>query len=262
MTTILGSSFFRLKHFQRVHNSRSSFAWHDDVIYISSFRSFQWVREFLLVVQSLLLRVLTSEDNFYSTFGSHDSDLSWGPSVVEITFEVLWWHHIVSTTISLPCDKSDFRHCCFGVGIKQFRTMFDDTIPFLRRTRQEARNITKSHNRDLESIAESDESCCLHRCVDVKAACKYLRLVGNHPDRLAFDFDKTSQDIFSVWRHNLVKLISISHCFNRDLHVIRFIWIVRNNVIQHFGWSLVQAVCSGPRFCCSLYICVLRQIAQ
>lgn len=89
MATLKGFYFLRLEHFERVHNPSAGLAGHNDVVDIAALGCLQGVRELFLIVEGLLFRVLASEDNLYGALGSHNSDLSRGPSVVEISLEML-----------------------------------------------------------------------------------------------------------------------------------------------------------------------------
>ena len=64
----------------------------------------------------------------------------------------------------------------------------DDAAVFLTRARKDSRSVDESDYRNVESIAESDESCSFVGSIDVKAACKDVWLVADDADRSAVDY--------------------------------------------------------------------------
>ena len=73
--------------------------------------------------------------------------------------------------------------------------MADDAAVFLSRPRQEARYIDEGDDRDIEAVAEADETSRLVRCVDIQTASKEFRLVGDDTDGLAVKAGEAGDDI-------------------------------------------------------------------
>ena len=46
--------------------------------------------------------------------------------------------------------------------------MLNNCIVLLTCTRKESRNVNKRHDRNIESIAETNETCCLTACIYVE----------------------------------------------------------------------------------------------
>lgn len=140
--------------------------------------------------------------------------------------------------------------------------MLNNTSKFLCSSWKEAGNITECNNWNLESIAESNEACCLHWCINVKTSSQYLGLVCNNTNRFTFDFDESSQNILGEGGHNLVEFIPVSYSLNTNLHIIWLIWVVWNNIIKYFGWRLILSITPCPRLMCSLLAWILGEEAQ
>ena len=81
--------------------------------------------------------------------------------------------------------------------------MKDYTVVFLTCTRKESRNVNQCYQRNIESVAETNEATCFTRCVAIQASCHNLRLVGYDTDRLSVETSETYDDILSVIRMNL-----------------------------------------------------------
>lgn len=58
----------------------------------------------------------------------------------------------------LPGDNSNFGDCGFSESVQKLGSMPNDTSVLLRRTRQKSGYIDKGYYRDVESVAEPDES--------------------------------------------------------------------------------------------------------
>ena len=78
-------SILSVQNFKILNDNLSGLTWHDDIFNITSFSCFQWVGESMLVICDFLLCILASEDNFDCSLGSHDGNLSAGPTVIVIT---------------------------------------------------------------------------------------------------------------------------------------------------------------------------------
>ena len=173
-------SVLSLEHLQVVANNFASAAGLDNVIYVSALCSLQWVCKCVLVLGSLSFTILTSEDDLDGSLGSHDGNLCCGPGVVVVTIEMLGGHNIVGASVCLSCNEGDLGDSGFCVSIKQLSAVFYYATKFLGSTRQESGHITQGDDRDLESIAESNEPCSFDTGIDVQTTSQDLGLVGNH----------------------------------------------------------------------------------
>ena len=111
--------------------------------------------------------------------------------------------------------------------------MLDDTAELLGSSWEEARYIGKSHDWNLKSIAETDESSCLNTDINVKTPCKTLRLVSNNSYGTSFNFCKASNYVFGEGWHNLVKLITIAYSFDDSEYMIWFVGVIWNYVVEN-----------------------------
>jgi len=113
--------------------------------------------------------------------------------------------------------------------------VFNDTTELLLGSWQKARNVRKCHNRDLESITEPNKTSRLDGCINVQTPCKNLRLVSNYTYRFPFDFNEASKDVLSKGGHDFVVLVPVCNCFEDKHHIIWFVGVVRDNVVQNFS---------------------------
>ena len=95
-------------------------------------------------------------------------------------------HNIIGSSISFSCNHSNFWNSSFGIGIKKFGTVSDDTIMFLSSTLEsflilmsedglnitwkETRNIDKSNDWNVESVTKSNKSTSFDRSIYVKTS--------------------------------------------------------------------------------------------
>ena len=133
-------------------------------------------------------------------------------------------HDIVSATICLSGDESDFGNGGFSICVEKFRSVLDDAAVLLISSRQEARHVDEGNQRDVKRVTESNESSCLHRSVDIQATGKYSGLVCDDTNDFATYFTKSSDDILGEIGHDLEELVPIQDGFNDDTHLI---WLVR-----------------------------------
>jgi hypothetical protein len=62
--------------------------WHDYIINISSFSSFEWISKLIVVVVGFCFDIFASENNLNSTFSSHNSYFSSWPGIIGITSQL------------------------------------------------------------------------------------------------------------------------------------------------------------------------------
>lgn len=231
---------------QVVEDDISGMFWHDYVVNIASLCCLQGIGELMLVFCGLFFDVLASKDDFNCSFSAHDSDLGGWPGIVEITVQMLRGHDIVSATICLSGDESDFGNGGFSICVEKFRSVLDDAAVLLISSRQEAWHVDEGNQRDVKRVAESNESSCLHGGVDVQATSEYRGLVCDDTNDFATDFTKSSDDVLSKFRHDLEELVPIQDRFDDDAHLIWLVRIVWNDIVQHITARLIPLVLSGP----------------
>merc|ERR1711907_853047 len=97
-----------LQHLQVLADTQSCGAGLDNVVNKASAGRGEWVGEsrhilILALLQSLRV-LLAAIDDGHGTLGAHDSNLSCGPGVVDVTAQVLAAHDIVGTAVRLARD--------------------------------------------------------------------------------------------------------------------------------------------------------------
>src|SRR6185437_7511444 len=110
----------------------------------------------------------------------------------------------------------------------------DDAAVFLLDAWQEARNVLKGDDGDVEAVAEADEARALIRRVDVEHASQHGRLLRDDADRTAIHAGEADDDVARPLRMNLEKAATVDHRLDDQLHVIRLIGVVGNDLIQRF----------------------------
>ena len=106
------------------------------------------------------------------------------------------------------------------VGIDQLRTTTNDAVPLLVSTWQETGHINEGDHRNIEGIAGTHKSCCLFRSINVEAACKLHRLVGNDTHDVALDAAKPDHDVGSEKCLDFEEVAIVHHVFNDGTNVI------------------------------------------
>ena len=71
----------------------------------------------------------------------------------------------------LASDDSDLWYGSLCKGVEQFSSVPDNSAVFLRRSRQEARHVDERNDRDVEGVAEADETGSLHRRINIQTTC-------------------------------------------------------------------------------------------
>jgi len=140
--------------------------------------------------------------------------------------------------------------------------VFDNASELLLGSGQEAGNIGECDDGDVESIAESDKASCFHGGVDVKAAGKHLRLIGNNADRLALDFAEAGDHVARKRRHNRVELIAVADSLNDHFHVVGLVRILGDGVIENLSRALHFFILLSPLLFFALVPAVLWEVTQ
>ena len=121
---------------------------------------------------------------------------------------------------------------CFAVCKHQFCSVVNDTCVLLSGSAEETRNINEGQNLDIECVAETYETCGFAACVAIKHTCQPARLVSDDTGRTAVETRETADHILGEVFVNLHE-ISVIHDGVDDLvHVVRFVRICRNDVVQ------------------------------
>ena len=162
MSALWCISLLVFKNDERVQNSVTGFGWLNNVVNITTLCCLERVAEALLVLLCLFFGVLAPEDDLDGTLGSHYCNLSVRPGVVKVTLQVLGRHDIIGTTVCFARDKSDLGDSRLGIRIQELGTVFDNAVELLVGARQEAWDVRKGHNRDLEGITEPDKACAFN----------------------------------------------------------------------------------------------------
>ena len=225
--TILG-----LEHLEGVNDALSGLTGLNDTIDVASLSGLEGVGEGTLVIGCLLLNILATEDDLNSALGSHDGNLSRGPSVVEVTSEVLRAHDIVSATICLPGNEANLGHASLSVRIEDLGAMLDNTTELLVGSWEEAWHIGEGDEGDLEGITEADEASSLDRGVDIEATSQDLRLVGHDADGATLDLSEASDHVLGVCGHDLVEVVAIADTLDDVEHIVRLVGVVGHDVVQ------------------------------
>ena len=99
-------------------------------------------------------------------------------------------------------------------------------------TRQETGNINKTYNRNIERIAETNETRSLAACINVKHTGIARRLVCNNTNALTVKACKTYNDVLCKLRLHLKELAVVSDSTYDLVHIVCHIRVFRNNLIQ------------------------------
>ena len=76
--------------------------------------------------------------------------------------------------------------------------MKDNAIVFLTCSRKESRYVYQRYDRNIECIAETNETCTLTRCVTIEYTSQILRLISNDTYRLSVEAGETDDDILCI----------------------------------------------------------------
>ena len=255
-------SVLGLEHLQVVSNDLAGAARLDNVIYVSTFRSLQWVGKCAFVLGCLSLTILTSEYDFDCSLGAHDSNLGRGPRVVIVSVEVLRGHDIVGASVGLPGDEGNLGHCGFGICVEEFRTVLNNTSELLYSAGEESWHVGERDDGNLERVAESHKSRTLYRCIDVKAASENIRLIRDNAHYAPLDITETDYDVLGVLGHDLVEVVAVHDVLNDLLHVVGLVRVEGHDVVQQVPRRLIPAVVLRPDLVRTLHLARLGQVGH
>ena len=89
--------------------------------------------------------------------------------------------------------------------------MLNNCIVLLTCTRKESRNVNKRHDRNIESIAETNETCCLTACIYVEYTSISCRLISYDTNALTIETCKADDDVLGELRLNLEELAIVGN---------------------------------------------------
>ena len=136
------------------------------------------------------------------------------------------------TAVRLANGDSYFRYSCFAVRKHQFCSVIDNTCIFLTGTAKEARYVYQSQDLNIEGIAETNETSCFTACVAVEHTCQPTRLVSDDTGRTTIETCETADDVLGIVFMNLHEVTVIDDGVDDLVHVVRFIRVSRNDVVQ------------------------------
>ena len=110
--------------------------------------------------------------------------------------------------------------------------MGDDAAVFLLRAAEEAGHIDKRDQRNVEGVAEADETRRLAGGVDVQDAGQHLRLVGDDSDALAAHVGESHQDVAGEVGMYFKELAVIYDALDDSVHVVGLVGAVGNDFVQ------------------------------
>ena len=171
-------------------------------------------------------------NNIDGPFRTHDRDFRCRPGVVHIGANVFRRHHAVRTAISLARDDRDLRYRRFGEGIEQLGSVSNNPAILLRRSRQKARHVLKSNERDVEAIAKAHKPSALDRRVDIERASQERRLIRDDAHRLAAQPRKPNHQVLGVVFLHLKEVAVIGHVPQHVLHVVGLIRFRRDESVE------------------------------
>lgn len=109
---------------------------------------------------------------------THDGNFGHRVGEVHVRTGLFARHDDVGSAISFAKNERDFRHGGFDVGVNDFRSVADDAVVFLRTAGKEPGDVFQRDDRDIETVAKTDEPGRLVRCVDIEHPGQKCRLVG------------------------------------------------------------------------------------
>ncbi len=138
----------------------------------------------------------------------------------------------MTAAVRLANGDCNLRHGSFAIGEHQFGSVIDDAGVLLACTAQEARNINKGKDLDVECVAETYETCGLAAGVAVKHTGKPVRLVGNDTCRAAVETSETADDVLGIILVNLHEVTVVNDGVDDVLHIVGLVRIIGNDLVQ------------------------------
>ena len=254
--------FLVTQHDQRAADALARLVRQDHVVDKAARAGHKGVGKACLVLgflRSELLRValVFAKDNLHRTLGTHHRNLGIRPGQVDVSAQVLGTHHVVRSTVGLACDDGDFRHGALGKSIEQLGAVLDDATVLLAGAWHETGHINKSDDRNVEGIAKAHKARRLDRALDVQAARKHQRLIGDKADRLPFHATKADQDVLRILGLQFKEVAVVDGLDDQLLHVVRLVRVVGHQRVQTHVHTVSRVPTAAHR--CFLAV-VQRQI--
>src|SRR5262245_23207933 len=125
--------------------------------------------------------------------------------------------------------------------------MLDDATMFLRHAREESGHIFERDDRNVECIAEPDEARRFQRGVTVEHPRQHRWLVRDNTDRMRTEVCKSANDIRGEIALHFVELAVVHDALDDIVHVIRLVWIVRNDLEKGFVPTITGIAAGAAR---------------
>ena len=145
---------------------------------------------------------------------------------------MLGGHHVIGAAIGFARDAGDERHRALRIGEEQLRAMLDEAAIFLRRSRQEARHINESDNRNFKRITKPHEARRFSAGIAIEHTRQNHRLIGHKPDSAPLNPPKPGDDIAREFLGNFKEIALINHLEDEFFHIIGLVGIIRDERIK------------------------------
>ena len=138
-------------------------------------------------------------------------------------------HDQERTAVGLSRDHRHPRDRRFGERVEQFGAVADDAVVLLSDAGEEPGNVDHGDERDVERVAEADESCGLLRSGDVERSGERSRLVPDDADRVSIEPGESDDDVRGEVLVHLIELTVVDDRRDDIDHVVRLVRRVRDD---------------------------------
>ncbi|MPN15245.1 hypothetical protein SDC9_162575 [bioreactor metagenome] len=107
-----------------------------------------------------------------------------------------------------------------------------DPAHFLVETREITRDVFECNDRNVECVAYTNVAACLVRCIDIKASCHELGLVGNYADRPSANPGKTCNYVTGIHFLNFAEISVVNDLFDDIADVISLVGVCRDHLTK------------------------------
>ena len=173
-------------------------------------------------------------NDIHRAFGTHHRDFGGGPCEIHIAANVFGIHHAIRAAVRFARNDRNFWHRRFAIRKQQFRAVSNHAAVFLTNARQKSGHIFQRQNRDIETIAKAHKARAFDRRVNVEDARENHRLLRDDADDAPIHARKTDYDISREMFLHLKKIAVVHNASNDIFYIIRFVRIVRHNVVELF----------------------------
>src|SRR5262249_10099327 len=156
-------------------------------------------------------------------------------------------HNTVSSAVSLTRYHGNLRHSRFGKGKQQLRAVADDPAVFLLNSRQKPWHVLEGDQRDVETVAKTDETRALNRGVYVEHARQVRRLIGDYAHRSAAKPGEAHHDVLRVVLVHFKEIAVVHHRVNDVADLVRNVGRLRDYRVQLFVDAINRIACRNPR---------------